>query len=237
MRKTLFLLATAGTLVAAAQAANVPAPVAAKATAANVEFLEKGLSKTPQKREIGTLKAVAMLVAWDAQEAKQGDKRDAAVKVAEGVAKKAFPAALDSAKLLAGAAGGAGTPVKLHEQAKFSLEELMSSYRNASVGGLNLQSDIKNYGKKLSATDVDAAGVVGARNATIAAYTKLMPPDGTKGADLKQWEKLSDESERLGTAVATEAAKGAGAKVADIQKNMKALEANCAACHGQFKDK
>ncbi len=236
------LLVVPATDAAPVDAKPIPEAVAAKVMAADIAFLKKGLSGTPEKRAVPTLKAVAMLVAQNAQAGMKGDQaehmagvRDQALKVAAAIAKKDYTAAKEVAAGLADAKGGDGKPLDLATLHKFDLAEVMSTFRATKVGGMNLQKDIETMAKKV--TDVDAAGIVGGRVAAIAAYSKVLPPAEVAGdAKKKQWAEWNDEMATLGQFLAAEAAKGAKADKAVLQKKSSALEMNCKACHEVFRN-
>ena len=222
-------------------AAN-PLPEGNGVAAADIAFLQKGLSKEPQKREVGTLKAVAMLVALNAQSqmggkdaAKMAGLRDAALEVAAAVGKKDFAAAKAAAATLGEAKPVSDAkPVKLETMHKFELEELMSTFRKGTVGGLNLEADVKAQSKGV--TDPKAAAVIAGRVALIGEYTLVLPPEGLDAAKKKQWDAWSKEMTDLATDLSKEAAKGAAADKAKMAKGFRALDANCNACHTAFRN-
>lgn len=213
--------------------------------AADIAFLQKGLSKEPQKREVPTLKAVAMLVALNAQHqtdgkdgAKMAGLRDAALAVAAAVGKKDFAAAKVAAAGLADAKpAAAAKPVKIEELIsahKFELEELMSTFRKGTVGGLNLEADVKAQSKAV--TDPKVAAVIAGRIALIGEYTLLLPPEGTDATKKKQWDDWSKEMTDLAVKISTESAKGATADKVKMAKGFRDLDANCNACHTVFRN-
>jgi hypothetical protein len=231
-------LIAAATETTAADTVTLPAGVAQKAVGADIAFLQKGLSKTPQKREVPTLKAVAMLLALHGQnnlsDPKMAALRDQALKVGAAVAQKNYAAAkAEAGKLASPPAAASSAPVKLAEQNKFDLAELMSMFRNERVGGLNIEKDIRAQAKKV--TDVDAAGVIGVRCADAAVYAVQLPPSDAVGAKKKQWDDWCAEMKKLGEEVAAEAGKGASADKAALAKKFSALDANCTACHNVFR--
>jgi len=126
--------------------------------------------------------------------------------------------------------------VKLHEQAKFDLAELMSAYRNATVGGLNMEKDIRTQAKSL--TDVKLVGDIAARTVLINEYARKMPAEKASAnpANLKKWEGYLNDTEKLAVEIAADVAKGAGADKAALTKKLKALDASCTACHNEFRE-
>jgi len=225
-------------------AAN-PLPEGNGVAAADIAFLQKGLSKQPIPREVPTLKAVAMLVALNAQNqmdgkdgAKMAGLRDAALAVADAVGKKDFATAKAAAAALAEAKPVSDAkPVKLDELVtahKFDLDQLMSSFRKGTVGGLNLEADVKAQSKAV--TDPKAAAVVAGRVALIGEYTLALPPEAIDAAKKKQWDAWSKEMTTLATDLSAEAAKGAAADKAKMAKGFRNLDANCNACHTVFRN-
>lgn len=224
----------------AAQAADVPADVTVKVVEGDVAFLQKQLEKTPEKRVVPTIKATAILLAQTAQDnlkGAQGDQmagmRAAAIKVAEAVAKKDFAAAKTAAAGLTGAKGGDKATIDLSKTAKISLEEIMSSFRKGTVGGRNIEADLKAQVKELK--DLALAAEIGARCAVIADLSEKLPPGTTTGDKLKQWQTLSREMKILGTDLAAEAGKS-GADRKKVTDLLKKLEKNCTDCHNKFRD-
>jgi hypothetical protein len=123
--------------------------------------------------------------------------------------------------------------LKLAEMHKFDLAELMSQFRAGKVGGRNIEADLKDQAKKV--TDAKLAAELGARVAGIAQYTIDLPAEKAVGAKKKAWDDLSKEMKKLGEDVATEAAKGAKADSAGLAKKIAAINANCTACHNEFR--
>jgi cytochrome c556 len=231
-------LITASTETTAADTVALPANVTQKVISADIAFLQKGLSKMPQKREVPTLKAVAMLLALQGQnhlsEPKMAALRDQALKVGAAIAQKNYTAAkAEAAKLASPPTATSKGPLILAEQNKFDLAELMSMFRNDRVGGLNIEKDLRAQAKKVS--DVDLAGVIGGRSATAAEYAIQLPPSDAVGAKKKQWDDWCNEMKKLGEEIAAEAGKGASADKAALAKKLAALDANCTACHNVFR--
>ena len=206
----------------------------------DIAFLKKGLSKEPEKRAVPTLKAAAMMIALNAQnnlEGKDGDKmaaiRAQALTVAAAIAKKDYAGAKAAVDGFDTAKGGDKKPLKLSELHKFDLAELMSQFRAGKVGGRNIEADLKDQGKKV--TDAKLVAELGARVANIAQFTAEFPAEKAVGAKKKAWDDLSKEMKKLGEDVAAEAAKGAKADTAGLAKKVQAINANCTACHNEFR--
>ena len=206
----------------------------------DIAFLKKGLAKTPEKRAVPTLKAAAMMIALNAQnnlDGKDADKmaayRAQALLVAAAMAKGDIAGAKTAADGFDSAKGGDKKAMKLAEMHKFSLDELMSQFRAGKVGGRNLEADLKDQAKKV--TDPKLAAELGARVATIAQYTIDLPAEKAVGAKKKAWDDLSKEMKKLGEDAAAEASKGAKADTAMLAKKLQAINANCTACHNEFR--
>ena len=229
----------------ATEANPLPEASSVAVGAADIAFLQKGLGKTPVPREIPTLKAVAMLVALNAQHqmdgkdgAKMAGLRDAALAVADAVGKKDFAGAKAAAAGLNEIKPAADAkPVKIDELIsahKFDLDSLMSSFRKGTVGGLNLEADVKAQSKKV--TDPQAAAVIAGRIALIGEYTLVLPPEGIDDAKKKKWDEWSKEMTTLAVGISDEAAKGATADKVKMAKGFRNLDANCNACHTMFRN-
>ncbi len=230
-------LTVAATGSAADDKGQLPPAVAKGMVEKDIAFLQKGLSKTPEKRAVPTLKATAMLIALYAQDNQQGGLRDQALKVAEAIAKKDYAGAKAAADgLKAAPGGGSGGAVKLADQAKFDIAELMSTFRNATVGGRNMEKDIRAQAK--SVTDPTLVGEMAARTVLICQYAHQMPAEKASAnpANLKKWAGYTDDTAKLAREIADEAAKGAGANKGVLSKKLKALDASCTACHNDFRD-
>lgn len=239
------LTASAGLLAAAwlcvaptgtAADTKLPPDVATGLVERDIAYLQKELAKTPEKRAVPTLKTTAMLLALHAQESGQGGLRDQALKVAEALAKKDYAAAKTAAAGLKPGAAGKADAVNLHEKHNFDLAELMSVYRNSTVGGRNMEKDIRTQAKKV--TDPKLLADLGARIVLVSHYTAKMPAEkaAANPSNKKKWDGYSNDTEKLAAEVATEAAKGAGANNTDLAKKLKALDASCTACHNEFRD-
>lgn len=235
----------AGVLLMSPSVAKDPLPEGtnAKVIAADIEYLKAGFEEPPTRAgTLAALKSGAMLLALSAQnglDGKDADKmaalRAQALKVAEAIAAKKTADATAAVAGLAAPTGGDKKPMKLHEQAKFDLAELMGAYRSSKAGSLGIESDLKAAEKGTKGADV--VEVQAARVALIAQYSLDMPPAGAEsGAKRKQWDDLAKESMTLGLETSAEAAKGAKADAAKLKKLLGSLTANCSACHAKFRD-
>jgi hypothetical protein len=242
--------ATLGVLLATPTTAKDPLPdgTAAKVLAADIAYLNAGFAELPSvdaeklPGRLDRLKSGSMLIALNAQnglDGKDADKmaatRAQALKVAEALAAKKTADATAAAAGLATAKGGDKKVLKLHEQAKFDLTELMSAYGAAVAGGMNIQNDLKAAEKSIK--DVALIEVQAARVALIAQYSIDLPAGSAEGAaKRKQWNDLSKESLKLGLETAAEAAKGDKADQAKLKKMVGAINLNCKMCHEKFRD-
>jgi hypothetical protein len=236
------LTASAGLLAAAwlsvaptgsAADTKLPPDVANGLIEREIAYLQKELAKTPEKRAVPTLKTTAMLIALHAQNSGQGELRDQALKVAEALTKKDYAGAKTTVAGLKPGAAGKADAIALHEKHNFDLAELMSVYRNSTVGGRNMEKDIRTQAKKV--TDPKLLADLGARIVLVSHYTLKMPAEkaSANAANKKKWDGYSNDTEKLAAEIATEAAKGDGAGLA---KKLKALDASCTACHNEFRD-
>ena len=233
---------TAGLLLTAVAREPLPASVTEKLIEGDIAYLQKQLEKsTPEKRALPTIKATAMLLAVYAQDNLSGTKaeqmaglRAAAIKVAEAIDKKDFAGAKAAAGGLKDAKGADKKTIDLSKQAKLNIDEVMSTFRKGTVGGRNIEADLKAQVKTL--TDVGLAAEIGGRSAAIAELAEKLPPAVATGAKAKQWTDWSKEMNDLGKALAKEAGKGAAADKKQVTNLLKKLEKNCVDCHSVFKD-
>ena len=229
-------------LVSLSPVGAADAPVTTTALAeSDIAFLKKGLSKKPADKEVNTLKATAMMLALYAQNgmtgsdgAKAAGRRDQALLLAAAIEKKDYGAAKTALEGLATAADGdPKKTVKLHEQNKFELSELMAQFALGRSGGRHIEADLKTQASKV--TDVKLAAELAGRVATIGQYTADMPPTDAVGPKKKKWDDYSKEMIKLGTDASAEAAKGDKADKVVLAKKLAAINLNCKNCHDAFK--
>jgi hypothetical protein len=241
-------------ITAAATAGDVPELPAAsykKAADADLKFLQTRLADLAKTQAAGgklldgqvkpALGASLMLAVYGDALGDNALKTDV-VKVAEAIVKKDFKGANEMAQKLSVKPGG-GKPGALSKPFKdeIMLAAVMSPFRGGTVGGLNIDRDIKDMTKAMGATKIDPATVeiLAVRSAVITAYGLHVPNDKGKVNDVnkKKWEKYSTDSIDFSKQVAIEAAKGVGK--AD-EKKLKTLLSNlngrCTACHNDFRD-
>jgi hypothetical protein len=220
----------------------LPADLSAQVIAGDIDYLQKALAKTPEKRALPTIKAGALILAYHAQANLGGAKgdemaalRDQAVKVAEAVAKKDYAAAKTLAEGLKSAKGGEKKEVALHTLAKIDIAEIMSTFRKSTVGGRNYEDDLKTMAKK-GVTDVKLAGRVAGAAYAISDFAAKLPPTGLNDAKMKQWNDFVKDMAAVGKDFAAEAGKGDGADKKKLGAIAQKMDKNCVDCHAVFKD-
>lgn len=216
----------AGPLTEAAYKKVVEADIAAI-----IKLLNDG---KPERGATSTIKPLALLLANNARHAGQEGIAAEAVKIAEAASKKDWATANEAAKKLASASGGMA-PAQLHTLAKLDLADVMSPFRLAKSGGLNIEKDIRDA-KKAGSIAADAAILIGARTAGIAEFTYHFPVDkAASGANAAKWKKYTDQMLEVSKQVVTEASKPKP-DTAALGKLMGSLDATCVNCHNDFRD-
>jgi cytochrome c556 len=186
-----------------------------------------------------TTRGLAMMLASYAEATGDEKLKTDSLKLAETLGKKQWKDGLAQAKALA--AKGGGAPLKsgnLHTMHKFLLEEVMSPYRGGTVGGMNIEKEIRAIRDKKVAIDPAAIEILAARVAVLNEFAIHFPNDKAQVNKAKTdlWIKLSKESVDLSKKLVAEASKGKKANEADLQKTMVLLDAKCATCHKEFRD-
>lgn len=206
---------------------------AAKLMTAEIDYLKKTLDKTPPKNAAGTIKASAMMLAL----VSDGPLQESALKIAESMAGKSpdFAGAKAIAAKLAPGPVKLGDAAKLAKAAKLDCSEAMSPFRGGT-GGMSLEKEIKGTMKKV--TDVPAAELLAIRTTALGEYTKVTPNDKATAnpTKAKNWEKYNDSMFKATKDAMVEAAKGAKADKDLIRKKMLSIDAQCVACHQEFRD-
>ena len=240
--------------VTAAAAADVPdlsKDSYKKAAAADLKFLQTRLADLAKIQAAGgklldgqvkPALGVAMLLSVYGDALGDAALKADAVKVAEAIAQKNFKGANELAQKLAvkpGAAPKPGAPPKPFKD-ELMLAAVMSPFRGGSVGGLNIDRDIKDMTKTMGATKIDPAAVevLAVRSAVINAYGFHSPNDKGRVNDTnkKLWEKYATESTDLSKQLVAEAAKGKGADEKKLKTMLSTLNARCTDCHNKFRD-
>lgn len=208
-----------------------PLPDAAykKAITADIAALNKMLNDgKPANTAKGSIKALSLVIAHNANHAGNTGVAAAAVKVAEAAAKKDWAGASSIAKTLADATGGSA-PKDLHNLAKLDLADVMAPFTKA---GLGLEKGIKD-GKK-AAPAADVAELIGVRSAALAEFTLHFPNDKATGANAAKWKKYSEDMLTFSKQIVAEAGKSKADPKA-MTKLMSALDSSCASCHSDFR--
>lgn len=238
MTAKLRTLAGAAVLFAGAYAlaADVPPASATKAAAADIAALKKkltGLAADPKKGAgpggHRTAKALALMLTVYGDDAAKGQ----AGEIVGSLAKKDYKAAAAAGEKLGEKGGGAAPAL----DGKYDLEDVMSPFRLAKSGGLNIEKDIQDGAKGKGPAAADAE-VLGVRSMALAELTAKLPNAAatTTPAKTKDWEKLSADMGKAGKELADEAAKGAGANATKITAAMKKLNASCTNCHNNYRE-
>jgi hypothetical protein len=215
-----------------------------KAAEADIAQLQKHLATCDgdakeAKRYGPTAKSLAMILAEYGEAT--GDKalKDQAIKVGEAIAAKNFKGALDLGKeLTAKSSATALPPGGLAKLNKYSLEEVMSPFRGGTVGGLNIEKDIRSLRDGKMAVNAANVEVLAARTGVLMDYASVMPNDKatTNKANTDKWAKYCKDSIDITKKLADEAAKGKKADDKEIIKLIKSLDAKCVDCHKDFRD-
>lgn len=233
-------------LTASTSAAPPALPKEAYKAAAqtDIEFLQKKLADivaepTKNRGAMKTVKTVAMLLALNAEG--NGDKalRDQAFALADEIAKKNWAGAVTIAKgLNSPKAGNGGLPTDFaNTRYKFDLEEVMSPFRVARAGGMNLESDLKGA-VKAGKIDPKEAVTIGSHSAGISAFTTVFPNDKAMAnpQKTKLWNQYTQDMANAGKQLAEEGLKGAKADPKAMMTTVKKLEKSCVQCHAEFRD-
>jgi len=235
----------------AADAPDLPKDSYKKTAEADITFLKTRLGELAKAQAAGdklldgrikpALGVTLLLSAYGDALGDAALKADA-LKVTEAIGKKDFKGANELAQKLsvkpgAGKAGALPKPLKDDEA---MLAAIMSPFRGGSVGGLNIDKDIKDMTKAAGGAKIDPAAVeiLAVRTTVINAYG-FHSPNGkatVNAANQKKWEKYATESIDFGKQLTTEAAKGAKADEKSLKKLLSSVNARCTSCHNDFRD-
>jgi hypothetical protein len=235
-------------LSAAPAAPELPKDAYQKVIAADIAQLQKhldhiveNLSSNPKEanRYGPTARGLAMMLAASAEATGDEKLKTDSLQIAEVLGKKQWKEAAEMAKKLAAKPGSA--PLKsgnLHEMHKFNIEEVMSPFRSGTVGGMNIEKDIRAIRDKKLMPNPDAFEILAARVAVLNDYASHYPNDKAtvNKAKTDQWMKYTKESIDLSKKLAEEAAKGKGANAGELTKLVTAIDAKCVNCHKDFRD-
>jgi len=235
-------------LSAAPAAPELPKDAYQKVIAADIAQLQKhldhivaNLAANPKEanRYGPTTRGLAMMLAASAEATGDEKLKTDSLQIAEVLGKKQWKEAAQMAKKLAAKPGSA--PLKsgnLHEMHKFAIDEVMSPFRSGTVGGMNIEKDIRAIRDKKLAADPAAIEVLAARVAVLNDYAAHYPNDKAtvNKAKTDQWIKYTKDSIEQSRKLAAEAAKGKSANTDELVKLVKAIDANCVNCHRDFRD-
>lgn len=242
-------------LAAAVAAPALPKDTFKKVVETDIAQLKSHLAKvnsepTEGRRYSPTIKALAMMLAMYGEAAGDEALRTAALKIAEGSqklikesAKKGNDAGIKEAASALSQIAQTLTykpgdkplaPAGLEKMDLFSLEEVMSPFRGKTVGGLNIDRDIRELAKK---PDVAAIEILAARTAVLGQYMLTKPNEkaAVNKANKDKWEKWSQETIDLSLKIAEEAGKK-GADTKALAGLLTKLNAKCSDCHNSFRD-
>jgi hypothetical protein len=228
--------------LATAAETTIPESTTAELIKQDIAFLQKGLAKEPQRKQVPGLKATAMMIAYYAQQQLGGPKaaemaglRDQALKVAEALAAKDYAKAKDAAKALSSPATGPTNPVELHKMHKIDISEIMAPFRSDRSGGMNIERDIRAQAKTV--TDIPLVATIAGRTVAIGEYTLYLPTGqaAANPARKKKWEDYTKEMLGHAKEIVSEASKPSPDK-ALLKKKLQALDASCTNCHNDYRD-
>jgi hypothetical protein len=229
----------------AADAAPVlPKDAYKKVTEADISQLQKCIATCAEdakeaKRFGPTARSLAMMLASYAEATGDAALRTDALKIAETLGKKDWKAAGDLAKKLTAKSGNA--PLKssdLYKMHKYAIDEVMSPFRGGTVGGMNIEKDIRSIRDKKIPIDPAAVELLAARTAVLMEYASHFPNDKALVSKMKtdQWTQLSKDTLELTKKLVDETAKGKGANETVIVKLVGSIDAKCVNCHKEFRD-
>jgi len=238
-----------GAMVAGGMSIWAAPPQLSRATyerlvAADMAQLQSSIAKCQEsaaeaRRNLPTARAVAMLLALEAEVLGDANLQQQALQIAETLNKKDFAAAEKLAKTLKANPSSAPLATKpLHKMHDFHLEEVMSPYRLARSGGLNIEKDIRDGSKKGAKLDPAAVEILAARTALLNTYTMHMPNDKAEvsKANLDQWKKYSQDLIDLSRQLVEEAVKGRSASETTMISLLGRINNKCSDCHSKFRD-
>jgi hypothetical protein len=248
MSRSALALAALVAFALAARPIDPHAPALAKesyrrAADAEIAFLQKALSEIaasekPLAGRTRASKGVAVLLVRYADALGDDALKSQATKVVLTIAEKDWKGAAEESKTLKEpkadkAALKAALPKLTHA-------EVFAPFRGATVGGLNIDRDIKDQTKvttKLEQMDVKLVELIGVRTVALMEFAEDIPPnrDTLKAsalADARTWYKYLRETKLGARDAAIEAAKGDQADRAKLKKLLTTLNAHCSDCHG-----
>jgi len=207
----------------------------------HLDHIVSNLTENPKEanRHGPTTRGLAMMLASCAEATGDEALKNDALKIAEVLGKKQWKEAAELAKKLTTKPGTA--PLKtgnLHTMHKFGLDEVMSPFRGGTVGGMNIEKDIRALRDKKVAVDPAAVELLAARVGVLSDYASHFPNDKASVSKAKtdQWVKFCKESMDLSKKLVAESSKGKAANQSEITKLVTAMDAKCVSCHKEFRD-
>ena len=207
----------------------------------HLDHIVENLASNPKEanRYGPTTRGLAMMLAEYAEATGDEKLRTDSLQLADLLSKKQWKEAAQMAKTLASKPGSA--PLKssdLHKMHKFNIEEVMSPFRSGTVGGMNIEKDIRAIRDKKRAPEPADIEVLAARVAVLNDYASHYPNDKAtvSKAKTEQWEKLTKDSIEFAHKLATESAKGKNANASEMIKLVTRIDAQCVNCHKEFRD-
>jgi hypothetical protein len=207
----------------------------------HLDHIVSNLADSPKEanRHGPTTRGLAMMLAsYGEATGDEGLKADS-LKIAEVLGKKQWKEAAELAKKLTAKSGGASLKSgNLHTMHKFGLDEVMSPFRGGTVGGMNIEKDIRALRDKKVPVDPAAVELLAARVGVLSDFAIHFPNDkaAVNKAKTDQWIKLCKDTVDLSKKLATEAGKGKGANQSEVIKLVTAIDAKCVLCHKDFRD-
>ena len=207
----------------------------------HLDHIVSNLAENPKEanRHGPTTRGLAMMLAAYGEASGDENLRSDSLKVAEVLGKKQWKEAAEMAKKLSSKPGNAAAkPGNLHTMHKFGLDEVMSPFRGGTVGGMNIEKDIRALRDKKVPIDPAAIEILAARVGVLSDFAVHFPNDkaGVNKAKTDQWVKMCKDTIDLSKKLAGEAGKGKGANQSELTKLVTAIDAKCVSCHKEFRD-
>jgi len=208
---------------------------------ADIDTLKAGVTKKA-KNSVNPLKSLSMLIALQADDALKANAnelsagtRDTAMKIAKLLAKSEpdWDGISRETATLSTAKGDPTVAVKFDE-AEFDVHELMTAFKPKNRGGLGLENTLKEQVQGVK--DARAALAFGNHIVLIGRYSELLTKTLSLDAKAKTWISHAQEMQKVGGALASEAAKADKADKTVMTKAAKAIELNCTTCHKDFRN-
>ena len=221
--------------IAAPEAQPIPNAVYQRAVKADIAQLQKHLEicagdEKEAKRFGWTAKAMTGMLIRYAEALGDDALKSQAIKVGRKIDVKDWKGAMKEAE---GFATAKADPALLKEAPpEFSLEVASSPFRGKTVGGCNIERDIRDMIKTVmpKAIEPEAVELLGVRTAVLAElHPKVPPSDWRDGA--KAWVKEVAKMRDLSQALVFEAVKGEKADPDAIRSALRSLHASCSNCH------